>query len=207
MQKRLYIIIFLSGIFILNLIVYYTSSDYRFFLKKLKYGSDELIYTDSKPLSDEYIIRNNVPIETLWSSGGLKDKLPTDYNLDDIDKEFLSYFSWAVEAKSVVENSLLSITEEYPDVYTLYKWKDIDLYFFWKKSLDSMYDFFDVLSYDNPITTKKFKIYWNKSFFINLDKSDGNVRVIMEYKNHSFWLKIKKSQYNLVKDSILNKMN
>ena len=109
--------------------------------------------------------------------------------------------------KSVNESMLFSITEEYPDRYLLYKWEDLDLYFFWNKSLDSMYDFFDVLSYDNPFTLKKFKIYGNKSFFINLDKSDLYVRLIMEYKNHSFGFKIKKSKYNLVKDTILNKIN
>jgi hypothetical protein len=102
---------------------------------------------------------------------------------------------------------LLSITEEYPDKFLLYKWEKLDLYFFWNKSLDSMYDFFDVLSYDNPFTLKKFKIYGNKSFFVNLDKSDLNVRVIMEYKNHCYWFKIKKSEYNLVKETILNKIN
>ncbi|MDD5213049.1 MAG: hypothetical protein PHG82_01355 [Candidatus Gracilibacteria bacterium] len=206
MQKRLYIIIFLSILFILNLLVYYTSSDYRFFLKKLKYGSDELIYTDSRPLSDEYVIRNNVPIETMSSSGSSKDT-SVDYKLDDTDKEFISYFSGSVVEKAVVENSLFAITEEYPDKYTFYKGENIDMYFFGIKSFDSMYDFFDVLSYDNPISLKKFKLNEKKSFFINLDKSDSNVRFVLEYKNHCYGFKIKKSQYNLVKDTILNKMN
>jgi hypothetical protein len=89
MQKRLYIILFLTFIFILNLIIYYTSSDYRFFLKKLKYGSDELIYTDTKPLSDEYIIRNDVPIETPEET----KNIPLEYALDDTDKLLVSYFS------------------------------------------------------------------------------------------------------------------
>ncbi len=206
MQKRLYIILFLSFIFILNLVIYYTSSDYRFFLKKLKYGSDELIYTETKPLSDEYIIRNDVPIETSEVTKPL-DKVFNDYKLDDIDKGFSLYFSWNIVEKPELENLLLSITEEYPDKYTLYKWEKLDLYFFWNKSLDSMYDFFDVLSYDNPFTMKKFKIYGNKSFFLNLDKSDSYVRIIMEHKNHCYWLKIKKSQYNFVKETILNKIN
>jgi hypothetical protein len=51
-----------------------------------------LIYTDSKPLSDEYVIRNNVPIETISSSGSSKDTT-LDYKLDNTDKEFISYFS------------------------------------------------------------------------------------------------------------------
>lgn len=202
MQKRLYIILFLSFIFILNLVIYYSSSDYRFFLKKLKYWNDEIIHTDTKPLTDDYIIRNEVPIETISNKEN-----SLDYILDDTDKVFVNFLSWSLVQKSVNESMLFSITEEYPDKYLLYKWEDLDLYFFWNKSLDSMYDFFDVLSYDNPFTLKKFKIYGNKSFFINLDKSDLYVRLIMEYKNHSFGFKIKKSKYNLVKDTILNKIN
>jgi hypothetical protein len=63
------------------------------------------------------------------------------------------------------------------------------------------------LSYDNPLSLKKFKLDEKKSFFINLDKSDWYVRFILEFKNHCYGFKIKKSQYNLVKDTILNKIN
>ena len=79
MQKRLYIILFLSFIFILNLVIYYSSSDYRFFLKKLKYWNDEIIHTDTKPLTDDYIIRNEVPIETTSNKENSLDYIPYKY--------------------------------------------------------------------------------------------------------------------------------
>ena len=96
MQKRLYIILFLSFIFILNLVIYYSSSDYRFFLKKLKYWNDEIIHTDTKPLTDDYIIRNEVPIETISNKEN-----SLDYILDDTDKVFALE---QIEIKKKIEN-------------------------------------------------------------------------------------------------------
>lgn len=207
MSKRLYILFFLSLVFVINLWLYYFSSDYRFFLKKLKYGDDTVIHVEKQKLTDDYVIKNDLPIDTKDISSQEKTSLDK-FVIDNTDKEFTSYFSGYLDLSNLkVDDSMLfSITEEYPDNYWLYNWNDLSVYCFWVKSFDSMFDFFDVLSYDKALSLKKIKLYWFKSFFINLDKSDGFVRIVIEYKNHIYGLKIKKSLYNNLKENTLSKI-
>lgn len=209
MKKRLYIFLFIFSIFLVNLLLYYFSTDYRFFLKKLKYWNDTVVHVETNTLTDEYVVEKNLPVdEKILENTSVKNNLNKEYTISEVDKEFSNYFSWyTLGTVKNNENLLLKITEEYPDKYAFYEGNDLSLYLFWMKSFDSMYDFFDVISYDKAISLKKMKLYWMKAFFINLDKSDWFVRFIIEYKNNIFWIKIKKTKYNLVKENILNKIN
>jgi hypothetical protein len=51
MRRIIIFIIFLIAIFIVNLIFYFLSSDYRFFLKKIK-NPDEIVYLEDKVYDD-----------------------------------------------------------------------------------------------------------------------------------------------------------
>jgi hypothetical protein len=58
MRRIIIFIIFLISIFIINLVFYFISDDYRFFLKKIK-NRDDVIYLDEKTYDDKEIINNN----------------------------------------------------------------------------------------------------------------------------------------------------
>jgi hypothetical protein len=51
MRKIIIFIIFLISIFIVNLIFYFISDDYKFFLKKIK-NPDDIVYIDDKVFDD-----------------------------------------------------------------------------------------------------------------------------------------------------------
>jgi hypothetical protein len=51
MRKIIAFIIFLISIFIINLIFYFLSEDYRFFLKKIK-DTDNIVYLEDKTYDD-----------------------------------------------------------------------------------------------------------------------------------------------------------
>ena len=51
MRKIIAFIIFLISIFVINLIFYFVSDDYRFFLKKIK-DTDEIVYLEEKTYND-----------------------------------------------------------------------------------------------------------------------------------------------------------
>jgi hypothetical protein len=79
------------------------------------------------------------------------------------------------------------------------------LYFFDTKRYNEVYDIFEVLAYDLPFTTNKVDNFWNSSFYINLneDIKDNYIRLVINYKWVVFGLKIKKSEYNTIKESLL----
>jgi len=52
MRKIIIFIIFLISIFIVNLIFYFISDDYRFFLKKIK-NTDKIVYLEKKEYNDK----------------------------------------------------------------------------------------------------------------------------------------------------------
>jgi hypothetical protein len=61
------------------------------------------------------------------------------------------------------------------------------------------------LTYDSPFTVNKIDNFWNSSFYINLndDIQDNYVRLVINYKWVVFGLKIKKSEYNTIKEHLL----
>ena len=54
MQAFTKIIVFIIMIFIVNIVFYYISDDYRFFVKKIK-NSDKVVYTHEKNINDKII--------------------------------------------------------------------------------------------------------------------------------------------------------
>lgn len=105
---------------------------------------------------------------------------------------------------SLLENPselLFGITPEYPDNFREWYSSDISFYTFPSKTYRELYDIFEVLSFDIPISINIVNNFWEKSFFINLKENyqDDRVRLVFLYKNQAFWLKIKKSIYNTLK--------
>jgi hypothetical protein len=61
------------------------------------------------------------------------------------------------------------------------------------------------LEKDLPFWVNRVKNFWEDSFYINLDEdiADGFVRLVIFDNGVTFWLKIKKDEYNKVKDLLL----
>jgi hypothetical protein len=55
-----------------------------------------------------------------------------------------------------------------------------------------------------PFTINRVNNFWNESFYINLneDIKDNYIRSVINYKWIVFWLKIKKSEYNTIKNNL-----
>jgi len=214
MRRIIIFIIFLIAIFIVNLIFYFLSSDYRFFLKKIK-NPDEIVYLEDKVyddtldntvLDDVEIIntdKNNEKIFELKENDWivtLKEEVVLWKNYRDI----LNLFSIYKLNKLEVNSNLFDITDEYPDNYFEYYSKDLTVYLFPTKNYDDLYNIFDVLSKELPFTLNEVNNFWDRSFYINLDKDiqDRFVRVVISNNGIVFWLKIKKTEYSLVKEKL-----
>ena len=67
-----------------------------------------------------------------------------------------------------------------------------------------LYDIFSVLSDELPFSIKEVNNFWNNSFYINLnnDIEDRFIRLVISNKGIVFWLKIKKTEYDLVKQKL-----
>lgn len=219
MRKVIAFIIFLIIIFVVNILFYYLSLDYRSFLKNFK-NKDNTINLEEKSFSDTLEI----------------EKIPDDLEKVEISKINDEIFSskkanWSVELKSEitlwknylniinlftvydlkkleVNSSLFDITDEYPDNYFEYYSKDLTLYLFPTKTYKDVYDIFSVLSNELPFTIKEVNNFWDKSFYINLnnDIEDRFTRLVISNKWIVFWIKIKKTEYDLVKEK-LNSIN
>jgi len=194
------IIFFLIIVFILNIITYYISEDYNFFIKKIK-NSNEIVYTKTNKINDEIII------PTTWNVVK-KNKITTKEivlwkNYTDIINAFSKYKM----KKLKVETSLFDLTDEYPDNYYEYYSKELTIYLFTTKSYEEVKDIIKVISYEVPYEINEVNNFLDKSFYINLKKEikDNNIRLVVSKKNITFWLKIKKNVYNDIK-KILNKM-
>lgn len=214
MRKIIIFIIFLISIFIVNLIFYFISDDYKFFLKKIK-NPDDIVYIDDKVFDDtlDNEILNNAEVvvtnkgnekifelkEDTWITT-LKEEIVLWKNYRDI----LSLFSIYKLNKLEVNSNLFDITDEYPDNYFEYYSKDLTLYFFPTKSYNDLLDIFNVLSKELPFSLSEINNFWDNSFYINLDKNieDRFVRVIISNNGIVFWMKIKKTEYSLIKEKL-----
>lgn len=219
MRKWIITIIFLIIIFVINLIFYFLSEDYRFFLRKIK-DPNEIVYLEEKEYDDkinEEIIDWAEIIETsnenekifekreeTWAMT-IKPEITLWKNYTDIIDLFSIYKLYKLEMNS----NLFDLTDEYPDNYFEYYSEDLTLYIFPTKNYTDLYDIFSILSDELPFTVNEVNNFWDKSFYINLDESieDRFVRLVISNKWIVFWLKIKKTEYSLVKEklSYLNK--
>lgn len=101
---------------------------------------------------------------------------------------------------------MFDISDEYPNEYLTYSNTDLEIYFFPESTFDSFYNIFSLLSNDVMIRDfdlNKVDSFWKKAFFINLIPQDDMVRLVIDNGNILFWLKIKKSYYNDIKNILL----
>lgn len=207
MRSIILFMIFLILSFFLNVIFYYVSEDYRFFLKNVK--TDENIITDTvdNKLNNEKI--TNLDNEIYSDSVDLsleEDKVDIikEVKLWKNYKDVLSLFSLYDFKLLEVNSNLFDVTNEYPDNYIEYYSRELTIYFFTTKSYEEIYDIFDLLSSELPFKINEVNNFWDKSFYINLNEeiNDNYIRLVISYKWISFWLKIKNNEYNLVKEKL-----
>lgn len=213
MRKIIIFIIFLIIIFIINLVFYFLSDDYKFFLKKIKTNQDT-VYLDKKVYDDKL----NTKIFNDWAYLNENkldekvEKIENTYELKNINikseivlwKSYLDIvdlFSIYELKKLEVNSTLFDLTDEYPDKYYEFYSKGLTLYLFPTKSYNDLYDIFWILKDELPFSLKEVNNFWNKSFYINLDKNieDRFIRMIISNNGITFWLKIKRNEYSLVK--------
>ncbi len=215
MRRIIVFLVFLVFLFLVNVIFYFVSDDYKFFLKKIK-NNDEIVYIDDTEIHDS--IRNqfqdlNIAIVEYDSVNEMKEeeeittfvtKKPEKILWKNYQK-ILDIFSKYSLKPIELTNNLFDLTWEYPDSYYEYYSKNLTLYFFDTKKYNEVYDVFDILTYDSPFTVNKIDNFWNSSFYINLndDIQDNYVRLVINYKWVVFGLKIKKYEYNTIKEHLL----
>lgn len=212
--------------------MYSVSEDYRFFLKKLKY-SEDVVYDETLKIDDIERIElvtssddDTAPDDidetqtTTISSEGMKfldilsgeKEILEEETIPELNEREVAFVD-AFEKRFVLSeseslSSLFDITTEYPDDYYEFSNKHISVYVFPTKSYEEVKKIFEVLEYELPYQMNEVNNFGDKSLYINLDDAyaDGVIRMILEYKNRAFWLKIKKDNYNTVKE-ILNELS
>ena len=222
------IVFFIIIVFTLNIVFYYISDDYRFFIKKVK-NSDNVIYIETKIVDDEikddeilydeeidFSIINNKNIKNIYNT--IKEEnIKEETNIEKevvIVKEVLLWKNYRTILNAFndydleeleLKSNLFDITDEYPDDYYEYYSKDITLYLFTSRSYDDVKNIMWAISFDIPFEINELNNFLDKSFYINLDESisDSYVRLVISYKSITFWLKIKKDLYNDVKEKLI----
>ncbi len=223
MRKIVGFLFFLIFLLICNIIAYWLSEDYRFFLKKIKYP-EEIVYTTS-PINDdnkleviEKISKNREEWEKQEASvytskesftfldalswkniiSRNKEEIP---KLQESEEKILKLFSDFKLQEVEEKSSLFDITTEYPDPYYEFSTRDISFYIFPTKSYSEVKAIFNILSFELPYTLNEVNNFGDASFYINLDtqNDDKTVRFVFESEKRAFWLKIKKDRYNTVK--------
>jgi hypothetical protein len=176
---------------------------------------DNLIEEYSAPPSDSHLVKMKDP--ELWLSSQ-----DDDNSIDQWDKEegfflkkkvvlwknyreILNLFTSEYVLKRIeVNSSLFELTWEYPDYYYEYYSKDLTLYLFPTRTYEEVLDIFDYLSNNLPFSLNPINNFWDNSFYINLreDIADNFVRLVISDNGITFWLKIKKDEYNKVKNML-----
>lgn len=227
MNKSLIAISGILLLFLLNIVLYSQSENYRFFIKKIK-NRDQIVYpnewkvndtlpntitvtTDSTPSQEEteilknstIISRNDEPQKTIEIKPqpiAATTQTILGKNYQDILSKFKKYNLGKLELHS----DLFDVTDEYPDEYYEYYSRDVTLYLFPTKTYQDILDIFKVQP-ELPIEINQVNNFWNNSFYINLvPKDEKNVRIVVNYKSSVFGLKIKKDEYNEVKQILNN---
>ncbi|MFK7779676.1 MAG: hypothetical protein QM490_00885 [Candidatus Gracilibacteria bacterium] len=237
MRKTIGFVIFLIIIFIVNLVFYFLSEDYRFFLKKIK-DTDQTVYLEEKEITDEKKLDDEIPEDEIIekkvtnievadndeekkilegaevvklstkndSIFELKDttELKSDVSLGKNYQTIINLFSIYNLSRLEMNSNLFDLTDEYPDNYFEYYSKDLTLYLFPTKTYTELNDIFSVLVDELPFTLNETNSFGDNSFYINLSENieDRFVRIVISNKGVVFGLKIKKTEYNLVRDKL-----
>lgn len=213
MKNIILIILFLVGIFILNITFYYTSSDYQNFIKRVKKETSVNTQTWTienfswnnnnrenyfswtiEPKEEKNISQNEVQAEKeevkLWKSYQEILDLFKDYDLKKVD----------------VSVNLFDLTNEYPDAYYEFYSPKLTVYFFTSKNYSDLYDIFKVLELELPFKLNASNSFWERSFFINFnsDVNDSFVRLVIVNNWIVFWLKVDKNEYENIKQKLQN---
>lgn len=216
MKNIILIILFLVGIFILNITFYYTSSDYQNFIKRVKKETSVNTQTWTienfswnnnnrenyfswtiEPKEEKNISQNEVQAEKeevkLWKSYQEILDLFKDYDLKKVD----------------VSVNLFDLTNEYPDAYYEFYSPKLTVYFFTSKNYSDLYDIFKVLELELPFKLNASNSFWERSFFINFnsDVNDSFVRLVIVNNWIVFWLKVDKNEYENIKQKLQNLRN
>lgn len=213
MRNVILLIIFLIFTFFINVVFFYVSSDYRDFLLSLRAGIIKENDTETGSIinSGETLDENLTTItpsnknEEIFSQSDdkkveMKWEVVLWKNYRDVLKLFPTYDLKELE----LNTTLFDITTEYPDNYIEYYSKELTLYFFPTKTYKEILDIFKVLEMDFPFVVNEVNNFWDNSFYINLndDINDNVIRIVVSYKWVAFWLKLKKNEYNLVKEKL-----
>lgn len=226
MKKIVYLIVIISLTFLFNIVLYYFSDNYSFFLKNIKYG-DDIISNDSKNITDDYLLEtknlcecdcikenleipkeNQTPIiQELIEVPEIIETKDSSLDIQKVLSKFLEFYT--LEEKIYDEYyQIFDITDEYPRKYVSYFWENLEIYFFTWSEFEQIYNMFNFLtteiSIKNKFSLNKTDTFWKKSFFINLENPDDFVRIVVDDWNILFWLKVKKSYYNDVKNILKN---
>ena len=214
------IVVFLALLMLLllgNILTYSMSEDYRFFLKKIKYSEDivyewsDVVHDSIDPISWISFTWSTVSTpQALWDEDlAFLDVLSgkgqeSDIDLPDMtqsENDFIGEFSTFNLKELETYTNIFGITTEYPDPY--YEWYSAWISVYVLSTLDYTWvkDVFEVLAFDLPYRVNEVNNFWTRSFYINLLEGydDNYVRLVMEYENNVFWLKIRKDRYNEVK--------
>ncbi len=216
MRRIIHVLLFVVFIFLLNILFYFVSDDYKKFIKQVKTWEkntqttsgfpndvnivdnvDEVIkeiQEDTQDSTDISTIKPNA--EETFTSNNSEKVLGKNYQV------ILSGFSEYSFEKIELTTNLFDITNEYPDEYYEFYSKDLTLYFFDTKTYNEVKDIFNVLSYDVSFDINEVNNFGNSSFYINLneDIQDNYIRIVMNYKWVVVGLKIKSEEYTQVKN-------
>lgn len=236
MRNAILFIIFLIFSFFINVIFYYISDDYRLFLKNIKNDSniskiddsflsiknnfsdtqDSTSITNDSIIIDEIEIDDSIELvkinnenDNIFDKNTNKVEIKNSVNLWKNYLDILNNFSNYNFQELELNTNLFDITDEYPDNYLEYYSRDLTLYFFPTKSYKEVYDLFSVLEFELPFKINQTNSFWDNSFFINLNQDivDNYIRVVVNHKWVAFWLKIKKNEYNSIKEKLNNLRN
>lgn len=222
-RKLIYFLHALLFILVINIVFFYSNESYNSFVVNLKHGgvtsdtqiviNDDYGYYSPSPEDVTYVLgnentgtgdiiqeeKNEEAVKTQsWS-----EEETTIYMQDD-DIKVLNTFS-SYNLKRLFEHgSLFDLTTEYPDDYFEYIGWDISVYFFVTKKYEDVKEVFEAISNTLPFSIKEVPLVEKRAFFLNLDESfsDEYIRLVVEYKKRVFWLKIKKTMYNEIKNLI-----
>ena len=224
MKNIILFLLFLVSIFVINIAFYYTSSDYRDFIKRVKTESENTkeVPDFSVRWENNYfswkIEKNKEENKTEKTDSDKKQqtkntKKPAPVTTQEVKlwkwyQDILNMFSEYDLKKLEVNANLFDLTNEYPDAYYEFYSPKLTLYFFTTKNYKEVYDIFDVLQLELPFKINAMNNFWEKSFYINFNKDVNDaVRMVILHKWIVFWLKVDKNEYSKIKQRLQNLRN
>lgn len=197
MKLLIKFLFFLLILFFLNVIFYFLSDDYKFFLQNLKHNWD-IINQENKENKNILDNNNNDDILDKNLNSNLNSN-NNNLNNDDILKidnnnfnlvdksepknneikqevilwsnyrKVLDLFKTNYELKEIEINwTLFELTDEYPDHYYEYYSKELTIYLFTTKTYSQVFEMFNYLQSSLPFSVKELNNFWEKSFYINM---------------------------------------